>query len=78
MLHLIYTRSEMFVSKRPWSSWQEIQDAYEGYMSSVGPWSEEATIDYLQDEYPKLWPDAEGQIGALMSGAVETVALTFR
>jgi len=68
----------MFVSKRPWSSWREIQDAYEGYISSLGPWPEEATIDRLQDEYPKPWPDAEGRIGALLSGVVETVAPTFR
>lgn len=47
-------------------------------MSSLGPWSEEGTIGYLRDEYPNLWPNAEGQIGALMSGPVETVALTFR
>ena len=78
MLHLIYTHSEMFVSKRPWSSWREIQDACAGYMSSLGPWSEEETIDCLRDEYPNLWPNAEGQIGALMSGAVQTVALTVR
>jgi hypothetical protein len=78
MLHLIYTNNDMFLSKRPWSSWREIQDAYEGHMTSLGPWSEEGTIDYLQGEYPNLWPNAERQIGALMSGAVETVALTFR
>lgn len=78
MLHLIYTQSEMFASKRPCSSWREIQDAYAGYVSSLGPWSEEDAIGYLQDEYPNLWPNAEEQIGALMCGAVETVALAFR
>lgn len=78
MLHLIYTRGEMFASKRPWSSWREIQDAYAGYMSTLGPWSDEEMIDYLQDEYPNLSPNAERQISALMSGTVETVALIFR
>lgn len=78
MLHLIYTHNEMFVSRRPWSSWREIQDAFDGYMSSLGPWSKDETIAYLRDEYPNLEPNAEEQIVALTFGAFETVALSFR
>jgi len=45
---------------------------------SLGTRSEEARIDYLQDEHPKSWPNAEGRIGALVSGAIDTVGLAFR
>lgn len=78
MLHLIYTKHQMLLSKQLWSSWHEIQDAHEGYMASLGPWSEEGTIDYLRDEYPKLQPSAETQVRALIAGSAETVELTFR
>jgi len=78
MLHLIHTHAAMLVSKRAWSSWQEIQDAHQGYMASLGPWSQCEMIDYLQDEYAQLCPSAEVQVAALMAGTCDTVELAFR
>lgn len=50
--HLIYLRSgAMIVSRRPYAGWREIQDEYEDYMTSLGPFSEEGLREFLSDEY---------------------------
>lgn len=41
----------MLLSKKHYSSWREIQDEYESYMTSVGPFSEEELVDFLSEEY---------------------------
>jgi hypothetical protein len=78
LLHIIYTRTEeVLISKRPYQSWQEIQAAYPDYMASLGPWSDEDVIDYLDSEYSSLSPAARIQLAALVDGAAEVVPLTF-
>ena len=52
-LYIIYLRDgRMLVSKKVYSSWREIQDEYEAYMTSLGPWTVEAVLDYLRTDYP--------------------------
>lgn len=70
--HIIYTDRDMLLSRQAFASWRDIQDAYTGYQSSLGPWSAEEVIEYLQQEYPELEPSAELQLALCMS-AVETV-----
>ena len=65
----------MLVSKRPWTSWQEIQEAHHVYMASPGPWSLEAAVDYLHDEHPQSFSSSAAQIAALMAGALDTTVL---
>ena len=77
MLHIIYTEAEVLLSKRKWTSWQEIQDAVPGYKASLGPWASAETVQFLRDEYGDLRPTAETQVRALEASAEETMALTF-
>ena len=77
MLHIIYTEAAVLLSKRKWTSWREIQDAFPGYKASLGPWSVAETAQFLRDQYSDLRPTAELQVSALESGRQETVALTF-
>ena len=77
MLHIIYTESEVLLSKRKWASWREIQDAVPRYKASLGPWALAETVQFLQNEYSDLRPAAEMQVRALETSEQETVALTF-
>lgn len=74
-LHLIYVGAEVLLSKRAWSSWREIQDAFEGCKASLGPWDDDAVIEFLSDEYAVSPPSTEGWIASLRADADETVVL---
>lgn len=77
MLHIIYTEDAVLLSKRAWSSWREIQDAFLGYKASLGPWAAEETARFLQSEYSDLRPSADMQVRYLQANAEETVTVTF-
>lgn len=77
-LHIIYTETEVLLSKERFASWQEIQDQYADYKSSLGPWEHEAVIEYLADEYSCLAPSAAIQVTALVGSASKACIVTFR
>jgi hypothetical protein len=62
-LHIIYTASAVLLSKKRYESWHEIQDEYPHYKASLGPWSIKEAEEYLNDEYPKIYPPASEQLG---------------
>ncbi|HYP54596.1 MAG TPA: hypothetical protein VEQ42_13685 [Pyrinomonadaceae bacterium] len=52
LLHLIYLRPDgLLVSKKPYAGWREIQDEYDEYMTSLGPFTEDELLDFLAEEY---------------------------
>ncbi|MBA2928882.1 MULTISPECIES: hypothetical protein [Pseudomonas] len=76
-IHIIYTRTIMFLSKHPYQSWREIQNQYPDYMTSLGPWEEDTVIEYLADEYPELSPHPQEQVNAFIADTQEARVLTF-
>ena len=76
-LQIIYNGTQVLLSKRHWSSWNEIQSAHADYTASLGPWSSTEVILFLQEEYSDLKPGADVQVRALEAGSAETVTLTF-
>ena len=50
-LMLVFTRHAMILSKRRYRSWQEVQDDFEDYISSLGPYSFDELFDYLTNDY---------------------------
>ena len=71
LVHLIYLRSdrELIVSKKRYLHWREIQDEYEDYMASLGPWSEEEIIDFFRVDSGKNeteWPFSSAAIHDFM------------
>jgi len=51
-VHVIYLRPEgMLLSRKRYSDWREIQDEYEDYMTSLGPFPEEYLLDFFSEEY---------------------------
>ena len=75
--HIIYTKSKMLLSKKPYNSWREIQDEYDDYKASLEFDSIEEIEDYLILDYPDLKPSAKVQIAEFMALDSETKELTF-
>ena len=76
-LHIIFTTTDMILSKKQYESWREIQDEYEVYKASLGPWEHDEVVDYLNEEYPDLNPKAKTQVDNLLQSDNETNALSF-
>jgi hypothetical protein len=77
-LHIIYTETEMLLSKERFGSWREIQDLYADFKTSLGPWEHEAVVEYLASEYSGLVPPAASQVEALLGAKAPTCVLTFQ
>ncbi|MEP0946301.1 MULTISPECIES: hypothetical protein [Cyanophyceae] len=77
-LQIIYTETEMLLSKKQYGSWQEIQAEFSDYKTSLGPWPADAVIDYLQTDYPGLDPSPAMQVAELLKATVCCQELTFR
>ncbi|EPX99095.1 hypothetical protein [Ralstonia sp. AU12-08] len=78
-LYVIYLRSDrILLSRRRYESWQQIQEEVADYMASLGPWSPEQTIEYLDDEHPGLDPHADEQVHAFLSSAEPVTYLQFK
>lgn len=59
----------MLLSKKRYSAWREIQDEYENYMTSLGPFTEEELVGFLSEQYgsdDKKWGFSRGEIGDFM------------
>jgi len=76
-LHIVYTETNILLSKHPYTSWREIQDEYESYKTSLGPWEHDEVVEYLADEYPNLSPSAQEQVVAFLVEASIVKTLTF-
>jgi RNA 2',3'-cyclic 3'-phosphodiesterase len=74
-LHLVYLRDgRMLLTKKVYRDWRVIQDEYEDYMTSLGPWSEAEVIDFLESEYPDLVPVA-GRVHSFIDSEAEVLVL---
>lgn len=75
--HLIYLRSgAVLLSRKPYADWREIQDEWDDYMTSLGPWTEEDVVDFFQQQYgldEARWPFTAEAVAAF--AASERVAM---
>ncbi len=63
MLHIVYLRPDgMLLTKKEYRTWRDIQDEYDEYMASLGPWDVAEVIDFIRTEYPSSPPFTEDQI----------------
>ncbi len=60
MYTLIFTKDAMYISKRVYADWRDIQEAFVGYKSSLDGFSLEGLIEYMEHDYPDGFV-AEGQ-----------------
>jgi len=66
-LYIVFTDSEIVLTKQQYESWRELQNDFFNYKSSLGPWQENLVIDYLNSHYPDLSPSAQLQVTALIT-----------
>lgn len=76
-LHIIYTEAAMFLSKKDYSSWREIQDEFSDYKASLGPWEADVVAEYLQHDYSDLVPSAATQVANLLRSDSVLRRVTF-
>ncbi|MGB2739534.1 MAG: hypothetical protein WBC60_03135 [Cognaticolwellia sp.] len=76
-LHLIYTDSNVVLSKQKYGDWIQIQEDYPDYKASLGPWNSDEMIDFLNEEYDNLLPNASIQVNELSNSSVITKELTW-
>ena len=74
-LSLIYRQQGLWLSKRQ-LSWQQWQKLYPDYVSSLDYWPCEDLIEFLQEEYANLLPDAQSQVLAALN-AIDDYQLLF-
>jgi hypothetical protein len=49
--HIVYCDSQMLLDRNEYGSWRNVQDAYEDYNASFGPWSEAEIVEFLEDDW---------------------------
>ncbi len=73
--HYVLLEHDIMLTKRKYQSWREIQDAWPDYKTSLGPWSEQDLIEYLEDDFPDeaTWPFTRAVISSFYKSAQETI-----
>lgn len=51
MLHIIYLNNKTMLSKKNYKNWQEIQNDFNDYKTSLSYSSIESVIDFLKDDW---------------------------
>jgi hypothetical protein len=77
-LHLIFTEEKILVSRKVYSSWQEIQAQFQDFKTSLGPWNDGDVVAWLREEYDDIFPTAQQQVEQFLNSDEESRALTFR
>lgn len=67
-LHIIYTESKIFLSKKDYATWQDIQRDFPDYKASLGPWPDNEVAEYLDDEYSaSILPNGHVQVSEFLN-----------
>jgi hypothetical protein len=75
--HLVFLRpGGLLIVKRPDAGWRQLQDDYQDYMASLGPWTageiaEHFALDYTEDD--SRWPFTRRAITEFMLSPVSLV-----
>jgi hypothetical protein len=77
LVHIIYTEAAVFLSKKGYPSWRDIQGEFPDYKASLGPWKADAVTEYLQGDYSDLVPPAATQVAELLRADAVLRQLTF-
>jgi hypothetical protein len=64
--YLIFLRPDgLLLSKKAYLNWREIQDEFDDYMASLGPWSETEIAEHFASDYGEddvRWPFSKSDI----------------
>jgi len=74
-VHIVITEKEVILTKQDYQSFREIQNDFFDFVTSLGPWSPEEIIEYLDIEYPNIAPSAKEQVEELIKSGHSEVNL---
>lgn len=76
-LHIIFLRSgPLLLTKKGYDSWRDIQAEFDDYLTSLGPWTGAAILDFLRTEYPVDPPFTDAQVVSFMENPDEVVLVS--
>ena len=64
---IVHTRRGMLLSKRTYRDWREVQDSFDDYMTSLGPYALDELWDYLESEYPRAAPFDRDEVDSFVA-----------
>ncbi len=68
VFHVVYLRRDaLLISRKPYADWREIQDEWDDYMTSLGPWTVEEVVGFFEQQYgpdERRWPFAAAEVEA--------------
>lgn len=75
-IHIVYCERRVVLTKRRYSHWRQVQDAYDDYKASLGPWTEQDLIEFFEDDFGSEpnWPFSRAQIAAFMASRDESLS----
>lgn len=76
-LHLVYTDSDVLLSKQTDATSHDFEDRYPTFKTSLGPWDPHDVIDFLAEEYANLVPSADVQVAEFLASPGESVRVRF-
>lgn len=75
--NLLFLKEKMLLSIKKYNSWQQIQEEYGNYITSLNFGKFEEVIDYLALEYKLTEMEAENLISDINTGNKEIIDLTI-
>ncbi len=63
--------------KKKYGEWIQIQEEFPDYKASLGPWSLDEVIDFLNEEYDNLVPSASIQVNKFSNSSVIVKGLSY-
>ena len=73
--HIIYLEEEMLLSRKNYADWRQIQNEFKNYKASLGPWSDENILSYLEEEHPDLLDKYKEQLDSFFKSNQESFVL---
>lgn len=76
LLHIVYCKSQMLLTKRHYDDWRQIQSAFPDYKASLGPWTADEVMDYFRHDWGddgSRWPFSREQIQTFLDSYHETI-----
>jgi hypothetical protein len=77
MLHILYTETEVLLSKRTDATWREFQDTHPTFKTSLDPWNAHDVVAFLAEKYPNLVPSPDVQVAEFLASPRESAQLRF-
>ncbi len=64
---IVHTRRGMLLSKRKYGDWREVQDSFDDYKTSLGPYALDELWEYLNIEYPGAVPFDRDEVDSFLA-----------